>query len=91
MEKEYRKRRASYLEVDDLSKLVKYGIDINNLKRAQVRIIEFNNDDATFSQRFDMLLTLNNGTTIYSKYRIFKQQDEMNIRDEFRGIPTIYK
>lgn len=91
MEKKYKKRRASYLEVEDLSKLIKYGVDISTVKKAQVRIMEFNNDDDTFSQRFDMLLTLNDGTTIYAKYRIFKIEQELEIRNDFRGIPTIYK
>ena len=91
MEKKYKKRRAIYLEVDDLKKLIKYGVDISNVKKAQVRIMEFNNDDDTYSQRFDMLLTLNDGTTIYAKYRIFKVEQELEIRNDFCGIPTIYK
>lgn len=85
-----KERRLNFIAVD-IGKLEKYGFDKDGIKSAMARIIQFDNEDGTYSQRLDVLCTKEDGTQVYLKHRIETFAEEFEIRTDFRFIPTIYR
>lgn len=85
-----KERRLNFITVD-IDKLEKYDFDKTCIKSAKARIVQFNNKDGTYSQRLDVLCTKIDGTQVYLKHRIETFDEELEIKTDFRFIPTIYR